>query len=158
MRFYDHRAALLKVHPRVAPGKKSIDASDFPDEKRPYAMRDVDYLERHAAEHGAAIGQYAHELLAGPLPWTRMRQVRALLSYVRKYGAKRVEELCEICLAADMLDVTRLRRMLEQAAKPKAEPKPQAKVIPIARYLRKPSQYALPLGRRGQDDDGGEKK
>jgi hypothetical protein len=142
----------------MAPGKKSIDANDFPEHKRAYAMRDIEYLGREAAKHGSAIGQYAAKLLAGPLPWTRMRQVRAVLAYVHKYGAERVEQVCELALAADMLDVTRLRRMLEQAVKPRAEPKPRAQVIPIARYLREPSQYGLPLGRRGQDDDGGQNK
>ncbi|MFQ5343394.1 MAG: IS21 family transposase [Anaerolineae bacterium] len=158
VRFYDRGGRVVKVHPRVAPGKKSVDTTDFPDDKRPYAMRDVEYLGREAAKHGPAIGKYAQQLLAGPLPWTRMRQVYAVLSLVRKYGAERVEELCEMALAMDMLDVTRLRRMLEQALKPKTKPKPRAQVIPIARYLREPSQYALPLKQRNQDNDGGDQK
>jgi len=40
VRFY-YKGALRKTHPRVGPGKKSIDPSDFPDEKAPYAMRDI---------------------------------------------------------------------------------------------------------------------
>ena len=49
-----------------------------------------------------------------------------------------------IALAADMLDVHRLKRMLEQGivAPPVAPP---ARVIPLARYLRPATQYALPL-------------
>jgi hypothetical protein len=158
VRFYDREGRLIKAYERVGPGKKSIDARDFPDEKRPYAMRDVDFLWRQAAAHGASIGQYAERLLAGPLPWTRMRQVRALIALAGKYGDERVEELCQVALAMDMLDVTRLRRMLEQAVKPPSEPKPRARVIPIARYLRQPSQYALPFQRPSPDYTGGTKK
>jgi hypothetical protein len=49
-----------------------------------------------------------------------------------------------LALAADMLDVHRLRRMLEQGIVAPA-PAPPARVIPIARYLRPASQYKLPL-------------
>jgi hypothetical protein len=141
----------------MGPGQKSIDASDFPPEKTPYAMRDVAFLERQARAHAEAIGDYARELLAGPLPWSRMRHARALLGLVKKYGTERVEQTCALALAADMVCVVRLRRMLEQVAKPTEPVPPRAKVIPIARYLREPSQYALPLGNSG-DNKGGHDK
>jgi transposase len=144
VRFYK-KGQLVKTHPRKGPGQKSIDPSDFPPEKAPYAMRDVDFLARQAQEHGQAVGKYALALLAGPLPWTRMRRVRALLSLAKKYGDARVDEACRIALAAEMVDVQRLGRMLEVAAAPTPPPTPLAKVIPLARYLRQPSQYALPL-------------
>ena len=94
------------------------------------------------------IGRYAAALLDSPLPWTRMRRVYALLGLVRRYGAARVTEVCTIALGADMLDVHRLKRMLEHgvAAPP---PAPPARVIPLARYLRPATQYALPLVQRG---------
>jgi hypothetical protein len=73
-----------------------------------------------------------------------MRRVYALLGLVRRYGAARVTEVCTLALAADMLDVHRLRRMLEQAVTaPPATP--PARVIPMARYLRPATQYKLPL-------------
>ena len=50
-------------------------------------MRDLDRLRRMAAEHGPAIGAYADALLDIPLPWTKMRQVYALLGLVKKWGA-----------------------------------------------------------------------
>ena len=34
-------AILVKTHPRQPPGGKSIDRSDFPEHKTPYALRDV---------------------------------------------------------------------------------------------------------------------
>jgi hypothetical protein len=73
-----HRGQLIKVHPRKTPGGRSTDPQDFPDEKRAYALRDLEYLKRVAAGHGAGIGAYAERLLDSPLPWTRMRQVYRL--------------------------------------------------------------------------------
>jgi len=157
VRFYDKRGNLLKAHPRVAAGQKSIDPSDFPSEKSAYAQRDVAFLEAQAREHGEPIGDLAREILAGPLPWTRMRQVRALLRLVKKYGAERVAEACRTALAVEMTDVRRLRRMLELAATPPPVAAPRAKVIPIAKYLREPAQYALPLARRDGNKPQGEK-
>jgi len=148
VRFYD-RGRVVKVHSRVEPGHKSIDAADFPPEKTAYAMRDVDFLRSQAAEHGPVIGQYASLLLESPLPWARMRQVRGLLSLVTKYGADAVAEVCGIAITFDMIDVRRLRRMLEQPSPPPPATTPKrATVIPIARYLRDPAQYALPLKSR----------
>jgi len=80
------------------------------------------------------------------LPWTRMRRVYALLGVARRYGATRVNEVCAIALAAEMLDVRRLQRMLEQAATPSAAASPAP--LPSARFLRPASQYALPLAWR----------
>src|SRR5579885_1755302 len=104
-----------KVHPRQPPGGRSTDAAYFPAYKTAYALRDVTALERAATQHGPAIGAYARALLAGPLPWTRMRRVYALLGLVKRYGAARVEAMCQLALAAELVDVTRLKRMLALA-------------------------------------------
>ena len=52
--------------------------------------------------------------------------------------------VCTVGLDADMLDVHRLKRMVEHgvATPPPALP---ARVIPLARYLRPATQYKLPL-------------
>lgn len=140
VRFYDG-GVLVKTHPRVARGQRSTDEADFPEHKRPYAMRDVNFLRAQAAEHGESVGMLAERLLEGPLPWTRMRQVYALIGLVRKYGAGRVDDACGRALRESMHNVRRLERMLALAA-PATTPR-EAKVIPIARYLRPKEQYAL---------------
>ncbi len=146
VRFYDG-ALLVKTHARQVPGGKSIDASDYPEHKTAYAMRDVAFLEQQAKKHGEAIGHFAHALLDAPLPWTRMRRVYALLGLAKRYGDARVEEACTTALAIEMLDVHRLERMLKLAPPP--SPPPRApNVIPLARFLRPSSQYALPLASR----------
>jgi hypothetical protein len=81
-----HRGALVKVHPRQAPGRRSTDPADLPSEKTTYALRDIEHLKRLAAAEGDAIGVYAAALLDNPLPWTKMRQVYALLGLVKRWG------------------------------------------------------------------------
>jgi hypothetical protein len=137
-----------------AGGKPSIDPSDYPPEKTAYAMRDVNFLAKKAAEHGEAVGRFASALLKGPLPWTRMRQVYALLGLAKRYGDQRVSEACATALAVEMIDVYRLKRLLELGcpiAPPAAGPD---RVVPLARYLRPSSQYAFPFASRRRQDQG----
>ena len=152
VRFYA-RGLLIKTHPRKPPGGQSIDAGDYPVERSIYAFRNVDALRRQAEQAGAVIGGYATALLDSPLPWTRMRRVYALLGLVRRYGALRVTDACRVALAADMLDVHRLQRMLAQGlVAPPATP--PARVIPRGRYLRPATQYALPLRAASASPEG----
>jgi hypothetical protein len=145
VRFY-WGAVLVKTHARVLPGRRATDPHDFPQEKTAYAMRDIAFLHRQAEGYGPHVGALAAIILDCPLPWTRMRRVYALLSLARKYGAERIDDVCATALAFEMYDVRRLRRILETASAllTPAAPAPAARVIPLARYLRAPSQYALP--------------
>jgi transposase len=143
VRFYD-RGVLVKTHVRMPPGGRATDPADFPEDKLACAQRDTAFLVRKAAEHGEAIAHFAEALLDAPLPWTRMRRVYALLGYVRRYGAERVERACATALAVEMVDVHRLERMLKLAAAPTGAP-PPAQVIPLGSYLRPVTDYALPL-------------
>lgn len=140
VRFYN-RGMLVKMHERKPRGGRSIDPNDFPKDKRAYAMRDVEFLKRQAAQQGEAIGMMAEAVLNGPLPWTRMRQVYALLGLVRRYGADRVEPACARALRESMHSIRRLERMVKLDA-PTAPTAP-GKVIPLGRYLRPANQYAL---------------
>jgi hypothetical protein len=140
VRFYDGTTG-VKIHPRRPPGGRATDAADFPADKAVYALRDVAALERMAAAHGQSIGAYAHALLAGPLPWTKMRRVYALLGLVKRYGASRVEAMCATALAADLVDVTRLKRMLVLAVPPPAAVPTRS--VPRGRFLRPATTYTL---------------
>lgn len=86
-----------------------------------------------------------------------MRRVYALLGLARRYGAARVNDACTIALAVEMRDVHRLKRMLE-LGQVLPVPSSPARVIPLARFLRPASQYALPLASperpaQGEPDD-----
>lgn len=133
VRFY-YRNVLIKTDSRKSPGGRSIDPQDYPVERRVYALRDVQTLQRQAAFHGEAVGRFAAALLDNPLPWTRMRRVYALLGLARRYGDARINEACAIALAAEMFDVPRLKGMLEQATAASASAAPAS--LPAARFLR----------------------
>jgi hypothetical protein len=140
VRFYDG-ATLVKAHPRVPAGRRSTDPSDFPPEKAVYALRDIEFLKRRAGEHGEAVARYAAALLDSPLPWTRMRAVYALIGLGKRYGSKRLAEACALALEVEMIDIYRLRRLIESGVK---APVPvTARVLPPARFLRPTRQIAL---------------
>lgn len=139
----------VKIHSRVEPGHRSTDPADLPAEKTAYAMRDLDHLRRLATSHGEAIGAYAAILLDHPLPWTRMRQVYALLGLVRKWGPERVEAACVKALDAEAIHVPLIARMLERSTEDRSEnPPAEAKVV-SARFARDPSHFATEASKRG---------
>ncbi|WP_437713885.1 hypothetical protein WMF45_48195 [Sorangium sp. So ce448] len=135
---------LVKLHARVAPGKRSTDPSDYPTGKAVAAVRDVASLVASARKCGAHVGIYAERLLDVPLPWTRMRLVYALLRLCKKFGDGRVEAICQSALAFDVVDVQRVTRMLE-TAKPAASPSTEdSKVValPTPRFARSTEHFA----------------
>jgi transposase len=148
-----HRGQLIKVHPRQAPGRRSTDPADLPSHTTAYAMRDLNLLQRMAAGHGEAIGAYAAALLNGPLPWTKMRQVYALLGLVRKWGAQRVEAACASALDHEVVNVGLIGRMLERGTETApVQPTLPGTVIP-ARFARDPGHFALRAPDRPHGDD-----
>lgn len=148
-----YQGRLIKVHPRVPRGRFSTDPADLPSEKSTYALRDIDRLQRTAAAHGEAIGVYAARLLDAPLPWTRMRRVYRLLGLVRRFGAARVETACAQALALDVVDVTRIARMLDHAleASAPAAPRPEGNVVQL-RFARDPSEFRAHQRKDPHDD------
>lgn len=138
-----YRGQLVKVHPRQAPGRRSTDPDDLPSEKAAYALRDLDRLRRMATGHGPAIGAYASALLEVPLPWTRMRQVYALLGLVKKWGATRVEAACASALDHEVVSVGLIGRMLERGTEhTTVRPSLPGTVIP-GRFARDPEHFAV---------------
>ncbi len=143
------RGQLIKVHPRQAPGGRSTDPEDLPSDKTIYAMRDLDQLQRLAASHGPAIGAYATALLDIPLPWTKMRQVYALLGLVKKWGPERVNAACERALDAEAINVPLIGRMLERGTEngedPPAQTAPAGTVV-APRFARDDRHFAVRAG------------
>ena len=137
-------AELIKLHPRVEPGKRSTDVDDYPTGKGEIATRDVGSLLRRAKERGTHVGLYAERLLGGPLPWTRMRRGYALLRLCDRYGNGRVEAVCQSSLAFDVVDVSRVERMLKSAAAPASPQADSGKVVPLPspRFARPTELFA----------------
>jgi hypothetical protein len=135
---------LVKMHSRVAPGKRSTDPHDYPVGKEIAATRDIASLLASAKKCGAHVGIYAERLVAVPLPWTRMRLVYALLRLCKKFGNGRVEAICQSALAFDVIDVRRVTRMLEGAQKPVSPTTPDRTVVQLSapRFARTPDYFA----------------
>ncbi len=106
-------AELVKVHGRVAPGKRSTDPGDYPRTKAAYALRSVDALVHAASAKGEHVGAFAEKLLGGPLPWAKMRQAQALMRLCDRHGSERVDAACARAIAFDVYDVPRIERLLK---------------------------------------------
>jgi hypothetical protein len=139
-----HRGQVVKVHPRTAPGGRRTDPADLPAHQTAYALRDLDSLRRLAAGHGPAIGVYAAAVLEHPLPWTKMRQVYALLGLVKRWGPERVDAACARALEAEAVSVALIGRMLERGSET-GQPvtaRPAATPSRAARFARDPGHFA----------------
>ncbi len=144
------RGQLVRVHPRQLPGHRITDPNDLPAERTAYAMRDLDHLRRLAATHGPAIGAFAAALLEHPLPWTKMRQVYALLGLVKKWGAERVNTACASALEHEAVNVGLIGRMLERATENTTVQPPLPGVVVAARFARDPGHFATRRAESGQ--------
>jgi hypothetical protein len=147
-----HRGQLVKVHPRKPPGGRSTDADDLPEHTAVYALRDLDRLRRMAADHGEAIGAYSNALLDIPLPWTKMRQVYALLGLVKKWGAQRVDSACRRALEAEAINVGLIGRMLERGTEQAAVQPPLPGTVVAGRFARDPAHFAVAASDRPHAD------
>ena len=155
-----HRGVVVKVHPRGKPGSRVTDPADLPAERTAYALRDLDHLQHLAAGHGPAIGAYAAAVLEHPLPWTKMRQVYALLGLVKRWGPERVNSACVRALEAEAISVPLIGRMLERATESTpAEPGTPAAATPAGgsasrvitgRFARDPAEFTTTARPRPQ--------
>jgi transposase len=134
---------LVKVHPRKPAGQRSTDPKDFPPGKAPWALRDVDAVVRAAHARGSHVGELAARLLAGPVPWLKLRQAYGLLRLCERYGQERVNALCARALAFGVLDVPRIEGMLKDARRAEDDGVASGRVIPLpARFARDASAFA----------------
>lgn len=148
------KAELVKMHPRQRPGGRVTDPKDYPPAKQPWALRSIKAAEQEAKGCGPHVEKFVARLIDGPLPWSKMRQVYALLRLCRKYGADRVDALCARALSFDVLDVRRIERLLKTMQPIEESVATHDNVIPLsnARFARDPQSFA-----RRQDEKGGTK-
>jgi transposase len=153
---------LIKAHPRKAPGQRSTDPKDFPPGKAAWALRDVDAVVANAREQGAHVGTFAERLLAGPVPWLKLRQAYGLLRLCDRYGRDRVNALCARALAFAVIDVPRLEGMLKDARRSEDAGAATGRVIALpARFARDASTFATRSAPTPHEhiagDDGGKR-
>jgi transposase len=118
------RGELVKVHPRQAQGGRSTDPDDYPQERTAYALRAPDRLIRQAEMLGPSIGAFATRLLAGPLPWAKLRAGQKLLKLADRYTAERLDAACARALGFDLIDVRRVEKILIRALDGEGAPTP----------------------------------
>jgi len=145
VRIYHHQA-LIKTHPRQAPGQRSTDFADYPAALTPYALRAPDRCIAQGTALGPAVGQFLTVLLAGVFPWARLRQAQALLRLADRFGAARVNAACARALAFDLVDVRRVQRILQHALETEPAPTDRGAVVPLpARFARPPASFVHPV-------------
>jgi transposase len=152
VKLYD-AGKLVKVHQRVAAGEACIEADDLPPGKAELATRDTETLQERAARSGESVGEYARRLLEGPLPWTRMRHVYRLMGLCKRHGDARVDTACRAALQLDVVDVTKIDRMLSRGLEGLGPPPPppSGKVI-RPRFGRDPREFQTWKGKNGDND------
>jgi transposase len=135
---------LIRTHPKVAAGKRSTDFDDYPKDKSAYAMRDVEYYKRKAAENGEKQGEFMASMLSGDVPWAFIRQAQKLLRLNDKYGSARVEVACRRALAFGLMNVSRIEGIIKQALnKQQTQSKPAGTVTQLSLAVRfcRPADY-----------------
>jgi transposase len=140
--FYNQQC--IKIHPRKARGERSTEVTDYPPGKAMYARRSLTEQLEHARTLGEHIGRYVERLLDFPAPWIRARSVHALFGLCERYGKGRVEAVCQSALAFDVVDVLRIRRMLEKATEPAEPGDLTRKVVALKsyRFARSAEQFS----------------
>ncbi len=141
-----YRRQLIKTHPRQPRGGRSTHDKDFSEEKLIYARRDSESLKSKAEQAGPSVGQYAQRLLDTPAPWRRMRALYRLLGLVRRYGRGPVDKACQRALELDVVDVTRIDRMVSQGLEGTTAAAPRrgsADNVIELRFARPSSHFAL---------------
>ena len=144
-----HKGVVLRTHARQPPGGRATHPDDYPEGKKAYATRDVEGTIEEAAAAGPAVGEYCRRLLSGQFIWTRLRRGRHLCGLARRYGADRVEAACARALDLDVIDVSLIDRMLQQATEnvspdgPSSPPPPQ-----LPRFARPLDYFAARRGER----------
>ena len=95
-----------------------------------------------APQSGPAVGQFTRVLLSGTFPWARLRQAQKLLRLAERYGAARVNAACARALAFELLDVSRVERILHAALEREPGPAERGTIRSLpARFARPPQSF-----------------
>jgi hypothetical protein len=140
VRIYLH-GELIKTHPLMSPGKRSTDVEDYPKEKTPYAMRNCRYQIEQARSLGETCHSFMKQLLSGDFPWARLRQAQKLLRLAQRYGTPRVEQACRRALEFDLIDVTRVERMILQGLSQEQPSGARQLPLPLSARFQRPASY-----------------
>ena len=71
-----------------------------------------------------------------------MRQGYALMRLCERYGDERVEAMCSHALRFDVVDVSRVERLLKDARRAEEEASPKLRALPVGRFARPTTQFS----------------
>jgi len=147
----------VKTHERMQEGGRSTDYKDYPAERAPYALRDPEAVIREARRVGEHVGRFAERLLAGPFPWSKLRQAQKLLRLANRYGRARLDAACRRAVYFELFNTKRLQQILESDLGPASEAEPpcgQLVLLPTpARFLRPAESFTHTERRRTTHGD-----
>jgi transposase len=118
---------LLREHPRQERGRHRIHDEDRP-QRTPLGT--VQLLAR-AEKAGQHIGDFCRQMYRQQ-GQPAVRRIQGVLSFLKKYGLARVDEVCAIALEMEVYDYRFVRRYLERNAQP---PLSLRQVDPLIRQL-----------------------
>jgi len=128
VRLLDPRTGqLLREHLRQSRGRHRIKDEDRP----PRTPQGILQLLARAAQAGPHIGELAQGMYRNQAE-AAVRRIQGLLSFIRKYGAARVDDACAAALELEAYDYRFVRRWLERASDP---PVSLRQVDPLIRQL-----------------------
>jgi hypothetical protein len=108
-----YKGALIKVHKRMGPGKRSTDFDDYPAELAPYTLRNPKYQISEGYRRANEIGAFIEDILTGPYPWHRLRSAQKILRLSDKYGPERMAAALTKAKAYSIYDMRRIENMLK---------------------------------------------
>jgi transposase len=118
---------LLREHHRQDRGRHRIHDADRP-QRTPLGTLQLLARTERAGQHIGAFCRELHRQQGLPA----VRRMQGVLSFLKKYGAARVEEVCAIALEMEVYDYRFVRRYLERNAQP---PLSLRQVDPLIRQL-----------------------
>jgi hypothetical protein len=108
-------------------------------------MRSPDRVVHQATKLGPNVGHFAEQLLAGPFPWSKLRQGQKLLRLADRYSPERLDAACARALGFDLLEVRRVERILvlalEHEGQPAPPPEQRVQPLPAGRFTRPGSAF-----------------
>lgn len=145
-----HKEQLIKTHPVMPPGERSVDYEDYPKQKSPYAMRSCEYYIHRAREMGPSCGKFAQQLLSGDFPWSKLRQAQKLIGLGKKYGDTRVERACHRAVEFSLFNIYRVEKIIKEAIDSLPPPGEKPQLHPPAspppgRFRRQGQYFTHPI-------------
>jgi transposase len=108
-----HKEDLIKIHPRAShPGEWLTDPSDYPEGKQHFLSQHPEYCQQKARQVGPNVHKVIETVLA-PGGLVHLRKAQSILRLAEKYGAKKLDLVCEYILEHSTPHYRSIKSLLE---------------------------------------------